>query len=65
MDWMRLVKQNPNLNGLGGQPQRSDISMDEVRRHNTKEDAWMVFNGMVRPEGGAEAGGRGRGWRAG
>ena len=47
MEWIRLTKQNPNLNGLGGQPLREDISLSEVREHRTKEDAWMVFNGLV------------------
>jgi len=47
MDWMRLTKQNANLNGLAGGPLREDITMAEVREHRTKDDAWMVFNGLV------------------
>ncbi len=26
---------------------RRDITMEEVRLHKSKDDAWMVFNGMV------------------
>lgn len=53
MDWMRSTKQNLNLNGLGGRPLREDITMEEVRAHSAKEDAWMVFNGLVswKPQG--------------
>ena len=48
MDWMRLCKTHPDLNGLKGGKLRDDITMAEVRKHKTKEDAWMVFNGAVR-----------------
>jgi len=34
----------PNPGGLG---LRRDISMDEVKQHNTAEDAWMVLSGRV------------------
>ncbi|GAX74991.1 hypothetical protein CEUSTIGMA_g2437.t1 [Chlamydomonas eustigma] len=47
MDWLRLTKSGANLNGLGGKPLRKDITMEEVKRHKTKDDAWMVFNGLV------------------
>lgn len=48
MDWLRLCQSNKNLNGLNGAPLRDNITMEEVKQHNTKEDAWMVFNGVVR-----------------
>ncbi len=47
MDWLKLVQNNPNINGLDGRPPKDGITMDEVRMHKTREDAWMVFNGMV------------------
>ena len=47
MDWMRLCKSHPDLSGLRGARPRDDITMEEVRQHKTKEDAWMVFNGAV------------------
>lgn len=46
MDWLRLMRSNPGLNGNGGKI-RQDIPMEEVQQHNTKEDAWMVLNGKV------------------
>ncbi len=27
---------------------RRDISMEEVARHRTQDDAWLVYNGKVR-----------------
>ena len=47
MDWMRLTARHRNLNGLNGQRPRADITMEEVRRHSTREDAWMVLRGKV------------------
>ena len=26
---------------------RGDITMEEVKKHNTKDDLWMVYNGYV------------------
>jgi cytochrome b involved in lipid metabolism len=46
MDWLRLTRSGSDLNGLGGK-HRKDITMEEVKRHKTKDDAWMVFNGSV------------------
>mmetsp|Transcript_10308 Transcript_10308/g.22135 ORF Transcript_10308/g.22135 Transcript_10308/m.22135 type:complete len:283 (+) Transcript_10308:260-1108(+) len=47
MDWLRLTRQHPNLNGLNGKPPRKDITMEEVRQHGNLSDAWTVFNGKV------------------
>eukprot|EP00955_Chlamydomonas_euryale_P057790 356894-Chlamydomonas_euryale.AAC.1 len=48
MDWLRLTQRDPNLNGLDGKPLRQDISMAELRKHKSPDDAWMVLNDLVR-----------------
>jgi hypothetical protein len=45
-EWLALVQSDPTL-GAGGKPPRLDITMAEVRLHNKRTDAWMVFNGAV------------------
>uniref|UniRef100_A0A7R9VBQ8 Cytochrome b5 heme-binding domain-containing protein n=1 Tax=Chlamydomonas euryale TaxID=1486919 RepID=A0A7R9VBQ8_9CHLO len=47
MDWLRLTQRDPNLNGLDGKPLRQDISMAELRKHKSPDDAWMVLNDLV------------------
>lgn len=47
VDWLKLSRANPNLNGLHGKALRRDITMEEVKRHKTPEDAWMVFKNRV------------------
>ena len=47
VDWLRTTKANSNLNGLQGGPLRRDITVEEVRQHCSKEDAWMVFKDKV------------------
>ena len=47
MDWMRLTKTDRNLNGLDGARPRQDITIDEVARHNSEDDAWMAVRGKV------------------
>lgn len=34
--------------GLGGRALRRDITLAEVARHNTPEDAWLALRGKVR-----------------
>eukprot|EP00898_Chlorokybus_atmophyticus_P001101 jgi/Chlat1/1992/Chrsp158S02294 len=46
MDWLRVTKTRPNLNGLNGQPLRR-VTMEEVKRHKSPDDAWMVLRGKV------------------
>eukprot|EP00798_Chlamydomonas_sp_ICE-L_P012584 gene12584-15808_t len=47
MDWLRLTNSKTDLSGLKGKRPRKDISMEEVRQHKTREDAWMVLHGKV------------------
>ena len=50
-DWMQLSRGGTaDLSGLGGAPPRRGITMEEVRRHNSKHDAWMVLHGKVRDD---------------
>ncbi len=35
--------------GLKGEGLRRDISIEEVKQHATRDDAWLVYNGKVRP----------------
>lgn len=41
VDWLRLSKATPK------HPLRKGITLAEVKLHNTKEDAWMVFRNRV------------------
>eukprot|EP00127_Corallochytrium_limacisporum_P007216 Clim_evm89s243 gene=Clim_evmTU89s243 len=46
MDWIRLMNERgPALNGIGGRKMR--VTMEELAKHNTREDAWMAVNGVV------------------
>lgn len=47
MDWVRLTQSGADLAGLGGGRPRRDITMEEVARHNTREDCWTVLRGKV------------------
>lgn len=46
MDWVRISRSTPGLNGAGGKVRR-DIPMFEVAQHNKQDDAWMVLGGKV------------------
>jgi len=46
MDWMRLQKTSRDLNGTGGPPVKN-ITMEELARHATPDDAWMAIRGKV------------------
>ena len=46
VDWIRLAKSAKDIAGRKGEPQRG-YSMEEVKRHNTQHDAWMVLNGKI------------------
>ena len=41
--------------GRGGQPLRRDITLAEVKQHNSVDDAWTVLRGKVRGQGIADA----------
>ena len=51
MDWLRLCRSGADLSGLKKGPPRKGITLEEVRRHNSREDAWMVIHGKVRSQG--------------
>eukprot|EP00201_Polytomella_parva_P008693 CAMPEP_0175049826 /NCGR_PEP_ID=MMETSP0052_2-20121109/6935_1 /TAXON_ID=51329 ORGANISM="Polytomella parva, Strain SAG 63-3" /NCGR_SAMPLE_ID=MMETSP0052_2 /ASSEMBLY_ACC=CAM_ASM_000194 /LENGTH=131 /DNA_ID=CAMNT_0016313993 /DNA_START=27 /DNA_END=419 /DNA_ORIENTATION=+ len=45
--WLHWSSTNPNSNGQNGAPVRHDITMEEVKKHNTAEDAWTTLNNKV------------------
>ncbi|ORX37163.1 cytochrome b5-like heme/steroid binding domain-containing protein [Kockovaella imperatae] len=45
LDWARVTTSGRNLRGTESFPIR--VTMDELKKHNTKKDAWSVFNGIV------------------
>ncbi|ORY30597.1 cytochrome b5-like heme/steroid binding domain-containing protein [Naematelia encephala] len=45
LDWNRLANSGRNLRGTDEFPMR--VTLDELQKHNTKKDAWSVFNGKV------------------
>ena len=47
MDWVRLTKRAKDLPGLAGEPPGQEYTLSEVKRHNTKHDAWMVVRGKI------------------
>jgi len=46
MAWVFLGKKNPDLAGLKGQ-RPGNLTMEEVKKHKKKDDAWMVLRGKV------------------
>ncbi|MEW5300991.1 MAG: hypothetical protein WDW36_003877 [Sanguina aurantia] len=47
VDWLKLSRTHPDLNGLGGAALRKNITMGEVAQHSSAEDGWMVLKGKV------------------
>ncbi|BEI84634.1 hypothetical protein CcaverHIS002_0500350 [Cutaneotrichosporon cavernicola] len=45
LDWARLTKSGTNLRGFHGPPKR--VTMEELKKHKTEDDAWSAFNGVV------------------
>ncbi|GMH62615.1 hypothetical protein TrRE_jg2454 [Triparma retinervis] len=47
MDWVRLKQASSDLAHLKGSPQRASITLEEVARHCTLHDCWIVLRGAV------------------
>eukprot|EP01023_Acetabularia_acetabulum_P007024 TRINITY_DN12985_c0_g1_i2.p2 TRINITY_DN12985_c0_g1~~TRINITY_DN12985_c0_g1_i2.p2 ORF type:complete len:192 (+),score=30.99 TRINITY_DN12985_c0_g1_i2:199-774(+) len=47
MDWMRLTKTHKDLAGLNGASIRRNISIAEIRQHQTESDGWIIVRGKV------------------
>lgn len=45
--WLRLSAASKDLTGLKGKAVKGKISMQEVQRHNTEADGWVVLRGKV------------------
>ncbi|NXG79429.1 NB5R4 reductase, partial [Baryphthengus martii] len=45
MDWIRLTKSGKDLTGLKGR--LTEVTEDELARHNKKEDCWICIRGFV------------------
>ncbi|XP_066540252.1 cytochrome b5 reductase 4 [Hoplias malabaricus] len=45
MDWIRLTKSGRDLTGLKGQ--LIDVTEEELKKHNTRNDCWTCIRGMV------------------
>ncbi|CAD6564531.1 MAG: hypothetical protein TREMPRED_005409 [Tremellales sp. Tagirdzhanova-0007] len=45
LDWARLTSSGTNLRGTDSFPLR--ITLDQLKIHNTRKDAWSAFNGKV------------------
>lgn len=43
----KKLREGGAVAGGGGAPKDAGISMDDVKQHNKKEDAWVVINGNV------------------
>lgn len=47
MDWIRLGASGKDLTGLGPSAGKLQVTLAELKRHNTREDAWIVIRGNV------------------
>jgi len=45
MDWIRLTNSGADLTGTGGK--LKDVSLQELSRHNKRNDAWLAIRGLV------------------
>lgn len=45
MDWIRLTKSGKDLTGLKGR--LIEVSEEELKKHNTKDDCWICIRGFV------------------
>eukprot|EP00249_Psilotum_nudum_P015377 c25294_g1_i1 orf=597-1196(-) len=47
MNWLKLTRTEPDLAGLKGQSSKRLIPMEEVKKHQSEEDAWTVLRGHI------------------
>ena len=45
MDWIRLTNGPTDLSGVGGGQLSRDVTLEELSRHNTRQDAWLAIRG--------------------
>ena len=45
MDWIRLTNSGADLTGTGGK--LKDVSLQELSRHNKRNDAWLAIRGPL------------------
>lgn len=44
MDWIRLTKSGKDLTGLKGR--LIEVTEEELKKHNKKDDCWICIRGM-------------------
>lgn len=44
MDWIRLGSSGKDIQGFGGN--KMTVTMEELAKHDTEEDCWMLLRGM-------------------
>ncbi|KAL6785995.1 CYB3 [Auxenochlorella protothecoides x Auxenochlorella symbiontica] len=47
MDWLRLSRSKADLSGLKGGAPRRGITLEEVKQHRTRDNAWTAIRGKV------------------
>lgn len=44
MDWIRLGSSGKDIQGFGGN--KMTVTMEELAKHDTEDDCWMLLRGM-------------------
>eukprot|EP00798_Chlamydomonas_sp_ICE-L_P018900 gene18900-25458_t len=47
LDWLRLTRSGADMNEQQGAAPRKEITLEEVKLHRSRDDAWMVLHGKV------------------